>query len=453
MAYTPRALIVRTRAVGPGDPLHDLPLLDVLPDTAPMSWVRGGDGIVAWGVSARVDTAGGERFQDADTQWQKLCTGMDVDDEVGLPGTGPVAFASLAFDAAPGHSVLVVPRVVVGSRDGVRWVTTISEPGEPVPTVTPPSAPVRRPGTIRYSDGTLSAAGYRQAVAEAVRRMRRSDSVSKVVLAHDLLASTTAPLDERFLLRNLTRRYPGCWTFAVDGLLGATPELLLRRDGNQVRSRVLAGTTWPSDGADSDELSARLLASRKDRGEHAYAVESLADRLRSFCDDLTVPRSPEVLRLRNVMHLTSDVYGHLDPSYAANGEATLLRLAEAVHPTAAVGGTPTGTAVRLIGELERMDRERYAGPVGWLDGDGNGEFGIALRCAQTDSARAGSAPAETAEDVSGGDADSGRPGAAVGSRVRLFAGCGIVADSDPDTEVAEAEAKLIPIREALEGVI
>jgi menaquinone-specific isochorismate synthase len=133
---------------------------------------------------------------------------------------------------------------------------------------------------------------------------------------------------------------------------------------------------------------------------------------------LTVPDAPTVLRLRNVMHLATEVRGRL-----RSPATPLLALADAVHPTAAVGGTPTPDAVRTIGELEAMDRGRYAGPVGWIDATGNGELGIALRCAQV-----------------------------TGRTARLFAGCGIVAGSDPDSEVAEAAAKLVPIRDALEGV-
>ncbi|MDR7302385.1 isochorismate synthase [Haloactinomyces albus] len=464
MATTPRVLTVRTREIRPGDPLHAPDLLELLPDSRPsrdgsvdgsvdgsradgatkdmsLSWVSHGDGLVGWGEFARIDTAGPDRFADADAWWQRLCTRMEVDDEVRLPGTGPVAFASLAFDDRPGRSALVVPEVVIGQRDGVRWITTIGRDA-----VSKPVAPIRRPGPVRYSDGRLPATSYREVVAEAVRRMRGPERISKVVLAHDLLATTPEPLDARFLLHNLSRRYPNCWTFAVDGLVGATPELLLERNGDRVRSRVLAGTSWPRDGADDDLLAKELLDSPKNRDEHAYAVESLAETLRPYCDTLNVPEEPHVLHLRNVVHLASDVSGHLNEYYARNGHASLLRLVAAVHPTAAVGGTPTADAVRLIGELEAMNRERYAGPVGWIDGDGNGEFGIALRCAQIQ-------PQDDPPGNPAGDSGSGpQSGPSEGSTVRLFAGCGIVADSDPDEEVAEAQAKLLPIREALEGV-
>ncbi|MGH3771670.1 MAG: isochorismate synthase [Pseudonocardiaceae bacterium] len=401
-------LVVRSRLVQGGTGL-----LDMLPSPhGALSWVRAGEGLVAWGEVARVCTEGPHRFARAQDWWQSFCGRLDTRDAVGLPGSGPVAFVSLAFDDSPGSSVLVVPRVVVGRRDGQTWVTEFG-----TGFATRPVVPVSRPHGLRYLDGELPVAAWREAVARAVSRMRDGAVPAKVVLAHDLLAVADEPLDPRFLLHGLAARYPSCWTFAVDQLVGATPELLLRRRGTQVLSRVLAGTTWPHDGANSGTLAAELLDSVKDRDEHRYAVDSLAQALRPFCTDLVVPAAPSVLRLRNVLHLATEVRGVLHPE-----GPPLLTLADAVHPTAAVGGTPTPDAVSAIGELEAMDRGRYAGPVGWIDAAGDGELGIALRCAQV-----------------------------TGRFARLFAGCGIVAGSDPDSEVAEAAAKLVPIRDALEG--
>jgi menaquinone-specific isochorismate synthase len=378
-----------------------------------LSWVRAGEGLVAWGEVARVCTEGPHRFARAQDWWQSFCARLDTRDEVGLPGSGPVAFASLAFDDSPGSSVLVVPRVVVGRRAGQCWVTEFE-----AASATEPVIPVSRPRGVRYFDGELPVTAWRDAVARAVSRMRAGSGPAKVVLAHDLLAVAEEPLDPRFLLHGLAARYPSCWTFAVDQLVGATPELLLRRRGTEVVSRVLAGTSWPHNGADPNALAAELLSSAKDRDEHRYAVDSLAQALRPFCTELDVPTAPSVLRLHNVLHLATEVRGLLHPA-----SPPLLTLADALHPTAAVGGTPTAAAVSTIGELEAMDRGRYAGPVGWVDAAGNGELGIALRCAQV-----------------------------VGRFARLFAGCGIVAGSDPDSEVAEAAAKLVAIRDALEGV-
>lgn len=408
IAPLPLDLRVRTRPVADGG------LLERLPDERPLCWVRGGEGLVGWGEVARFTAAGPGRFAEADAWWRAFAAGLDVRDEVGVEGTGPVAFVSFTFaDSSPG-SVVVVPRVVVGRAGDRTWITEFAG-GAAVR----PVRPVRPAGPLRWADGELPVTGYRAAVAEAVRRMR-SGGPAKAVLAHDLRAVAAAPLDPRGLLRNLAHHYPSCWCFAVDGLVGATPELLLRRSGATVSSRVLAGTVWSDavDPADPATLTRRLLASGKDRSEHALAVDSLADALRPLCAELDVPAEPAVLTLPNVSHLSTDVHGKLD----RDDPATLLRLVAAVHPTAAVGGTPRAAALSLIAELEGMDRGRYTGPVGWMDADGDGELGIALRCAQLD-----------------------------GPVARLFAGGGIVPGSDPDTEVREAAAKLRPMREALAG--
>jgi menaquinone-specific isochorismate synthase len=411
LAPLPTGLRVRTRPVAvPGR------LLDLLPDARPLAWVRDRDGLVGWGEVARFTAVGPRRISEADAWWRAFARRLDVQDDIGVPGTGPVAFASFTFSAGSPGSVMVVPRVVVGRRNGCAWVTEFAAGDGP--SAVRSVRPVRATGSLRYADGLLPVARYRSAVAEAVDRMR-AGALAKAALAHDLLATSDAPLDPRFLLGGLAERYPTCWSFAVDGLVGATPELLLRRTGDAIQSRVLAGTAWPEQASEADaDLAGRLLASEKDLWEHAIAVESLATALRPRCRSLDVPDAPQVVALHNVSHLATDVSGRLDPAKPAS----VLQLAEAVHPTAAVGGTPRDAALALIAELEGMDRGRYAGPVGWVDARGDGELGIALRCAQLD-----------------------------GRVARLFAGCGVVADSDPDTEVREAAAKLVAVRDALEG--
>jgi menaquinone-specific isochorismate synthase len=195
---------------------------------------------------------------------------------------------------------------------------------------------------------------------------------------------------------------------------------LVRLEKGLVTSRVLAGTIRRTgdDGHDL-ALAGSLARSSKDLEEHEYAVRSVADALRPHCSSMNVPESPFVLHLSNVMHLATDVAGVL------GDRTTSLALAASLHPSAAVCGTPTEVADRVIAELEDMDRGRYAGPVGWMDAAGDGEWGIALRCG-----------AYEADDPAG---------------LRLFAGCGIVAGSDPESEVAESDAKLVPMRDALTG--
>jgi menaquinone-specific isochorismate synthase len=404
-------LVIRSTPVP--DP-HDL--LSQLPVPTALAWVRHGAGIVGWGETARVTLPAGEdRFTAAEKWLRDLFDSADVLDQVRCRGSGPVAFGSFTFDDCSDGSVLVVPRTVLG-RDGSgkAWVTTISRVGGPAAAAGPPR-PLATPEGIRWHDGSLSAPEWEQTVAAAVRRIAHGD-LRKVVLARDLYAFADDPLDQRVLLRRLADRYPDCFTFACAGLIGATPELLIRREGATVSSLVLAGTMPRGVTPEEDaRLGAALLGSAKDNEEHGYVTASLRDALSPLCETLDIPAHPELIQFANLQHLGTRVHGTL----AADRSA--LALAAALHPTAAVGGTPTDTAVELIRELESMDRERYAGPVGWMDANGNGEWGIALRCAQI-----------------------------AGNRARLFAGCGIVAGSDPSAELAEAQVKFRPMRAALE---
>ncbi|MGY1619341.1 isochorismate synthase MenF [Geodermatophilus sp. SYSU D00691] len=398
-------------------------LLDALPSEGALSWVRHGEGLVGWGEAARLEVTGPGALAEAARWWAGYTAGAVVDDRLAVPGSGPVLFASVAFDPVAGTSVFVVPEVVVGRRDGVAWVTT-AQGADPrralAAAATRSAADDGDPGRLRYADGALDPVRWSAAVATAVERITAGD-LAKVVLARDLLVTSDVPLDPRRLLRRLAARFPGCWTFAVDGLLGATPELLLRRTGRALSARVLAGTAPRGAGAEDERLAAELLASGKDRAEHAFAVDSLVRALQPYCTDLSAPAEPELLTLANVRHLATDVHG----VQRRSSRAGLLELIGAVHPTAAVGGAPTAEAVALIGELEGMDRGRYAGPVGWLDARGDGEFGLALRCAEI-----------TADEP---------------CSARLFAGCGIVAGSDPAAELAETQAKFAAFRAALEG--
>ncbi len=421
------AAVTSPDAVAPAVTTVELPdspeLLGLLPSAGALSWVRRGEGLVGWGEADRLEVSGPGALAEAAAWWADRSAALDVDDAVRVPGSGPVVFASIAFDPAAGTSVFVVPEVVVGRRDGVTWLTAAGDAdprdllaGDPTPL---PPAPTR----LRYADGALDPASWCSAVAGAVRRIGDGD-LAKVVLARDLLVTADVPLDTRRLLARLAARFPDCWTFAVDGLLGATPELLLRRTGRQLSARVLAGTAPRGAGADDERLAAGLLASAKDLSEHRLAVESLVRALDPFCTALSVPEEPSLLTLPNVRHLASDVTGTQRRS-GRGGRAGLLDLVDAVHPTAAVCGTPPELANALISELEGMDRGRYAGPVGWLDARGDGEFGLALRCAQL------------------GEEDP--------CTARLFAGCGIVAGSDPAAELAETQSKFAAFQAALES--
>ena len=410
-------LLARTRAVAdPGD------LLALLPDDSPCAWLRRGEGLVGWGEAARIELDGQDRFEVADRWWRQVTEAAHVRDEVGLPGSGLVCFGSFAFDGdgqpgdvgRTGRSVLVVPEVVVGRRGTQTWVTTVGTAFTVAPALAPADEP-RPPGPLDLDDAPGERRQWADAVAQAVARIETGE-LEKVVLARDVRARTERPLDVRWPLRRLAADYPTCWTFHVDGLFGATPEMLVRLERGLVTSRVLAGTIQRSGEEPRDlALAAALTQSSKDLEEHEYAVRSVADRLAAHCTSMNVPESPFVLQLPNVLHLATDVAG------VSSDDASALQLAAALHPSAAVGGTPTEIAVALIAELEQMDRGRYAGPVGWMDARGDGEWGIALRSAEVTP-----------------------------DGVRLFAGCGIVAGSQPEAELAESDAKLVPIKESLQ---
>ncbi|MBE1536436.1 isochorismate synthase [Actinomadura algeriensis] len=406
----PDRLAVRTVPVpDPGD------LIARLPHPTALAWIRHGDGIVGWGEAARIPLPpGDDRFAAAARLLGDLFAAADIDDPVALPGTGPVAFGAFGFDPRSPDSALIVPRRVLGRRDGRAWLTTIAAPGPDAPP--PPHHPPAPPTGLHWTGGARTPDDWKHAVATAVTRIR-DGHLGKVVLARDLHAHAREPIDARVLLRRLAHRFPGCYTFSCDGMVGATPELLIRRAGGDIESLVLAGTTpRATDPAEDAARAARLAASPKDRQEHRYAADMVRDALAPLCSTLRVPAEPELLRLPNLLHLASPIRGRL------TGDRSVLDVVAALHPTPAVCGTPTGTAMNLIRELEGMDRGRYAGPVGWVDARGDGEWGIALRCAQLD-----------------------------GPHARLFAGCGIVADSDPAAELAEADHKFGAMRDALNG--
>ncbi|GGL32927.1 isochorismate synthase [Phycicoccus endophyticus] len=415
-------LVARTVPVDPSLAEDLLRVLPPGPATDPCSWVRRGEGLVGWGRAASHVASGPQRFAELERWWRELVASAVVRDEVRQPGSGPVAFGSVAYaDGSAAGGTLVVPEVLVGRRGEHAWLTTVS--AGPAVAAVPGPAEVEahpqpeRPDGVAFSDGALTPSGWSAAVATALGRITGGE-LDKVVLARDLEVTTRAPLDVRWLLHRLAERYDTTWVFAVDGLVGATPELLVRREKGLVTSRVLAGTIRPTgDDAHDLALAASLARSSKDLEEHEYAVRSVAESLAPHCSSMNVPEAPFVLHLSNVMHLATDVAGVLVD------DASSLALAASLHPSAAVCGTPRAAADAVIAELEHMDRGRYAGPVGWIDADGDGEWGIALRC---------------------GAVDPRDP-----TRMRLFAGCGIVAGSDPDDELAESSAKLVPMRDAL----
>jgi len=390
-----------------------LPLLDLLPADAPIAWVRGGDGLVGYGVHASTKVSGANRFNDARTWWHQQLEKFSIADAVHASGTGPILFTSFSFSESE-ESVLVIPQVIIGQRNGKSWLTWIGDIPQPIlATEKTPARNVK----LTWQSEPISQSDWEEQVSKLLREIQ-GGHVDKVVLARDQSAKAESEIDIRSVLRNLAKEYPSTWNFAIAGLVGATPELLLRLSKGMVTSRVLAGTISKTGDDERDlALAGSLARSSKDLEEHNYAVRSVADALEPFCSSTNVPESPFVLHLSNVMHLATDVTGALVETTKQVDSFTML---EKLHPSAAVCGTPTQTALALITANEGINRGRYAGPVGWIDAAGDGELGIALRCGQID-----------------------------GNEIRIFAGCGIVNGSIPAKELAESEAKFAPMRNAL----
>ncbi|WP_461164720.1 isochorismate synthase [Arthrobacter sp. R4-81] len=431
-----------------------------------LCWTRREAGLVGFGELTRFSATGPDRFLEADIWWRHLVLEADVEDLVLCPGTGPVAFGSFAFSKLSTHrSRLIVPEIVVGVRDGRAWLTQLTfddvelteagalaslkgwlegsaeGPEEPLggvpaggtsrggaPAGEPLGGVPAEPGAAvvpqtKLETGSLSEHDWMAAVAAGVAEVR-TGKLEKLVLARDIVATLPEGVNAAEILRQLAIRYRECWTYGVDGLVGSTPEMLIQVEGRTAQARVLAGTLdrRDADGMEGSplEFAERVLAgSAKQRHEHEIAIQSLTKQLAPFSEAMNAHSEPFILELPNVWHLASDVKAEL--TEVEGHVPTCLALINALHPTAAVCGTPTLVAGALIRKLEHMDRGPYAGPVGWLDAAGNGEWGIALRGAVIE-----------APDT-----------------VRLYAGCGIVEGSQPEAELAETWAKFRPMLESL----
>ncbi len=389
--------------------------------------------IVGWGAALKLEFEGRHAAREAARDWDYVAANARVSEEDAntpkdeaagsAPGSleskapaphWPLALGSFGFaSSTPGY--LVVPESALIQRGGKCWVMTAStqsEPADPAEVLEAAlgqdAIPISRPAGLWTDPGRMTQSKWKEAVRRLIV-MLQAGAASKVVLTRDLVVSASKPVDDRFLVNALLRRYGTTWIYAVEGLVGATPEMLTSLKDEQFVSRVLAGTSAPGDGE-------KLLASIKDRTEHHLAVESVARAIAPLSETLEVPADPELLELPNVTHLSTELR-------AVVRDSNVLDVVDALHPTAAVCGTPTSLAFNILEDIEGTQRGRYTGPVGWIDGAGDGEFGIALRCGQLSDDR---------------------------KQIRVFAGGGIMPDSNPDLELAETRAKMRPVLEALE---
>ncbi len=417
------------------------------------AWVREGRGLVGLGVAAETAASGPDRFVKLAHWWEGLrwesshqegtLPGEDCPADAGITGlpagVGPAGFTSLSYssDSAAG-SRLIVPELILAVTEEGAWLTGVVAGGPEAQDVRGRDLPwfealLERHGLqledrvlttshdargippAELREGTHPEAHYLQAVEAGVAAIAER-RLEKLVLSRDAVVAAVEPIPAGPLLARLARDYSGCWTYRAGDVLGATPEMLVQVRGDEVSARVLAGTVDRSLGAETARK--RLLEDPKQRSEHTLAVESLLEQLAPISEGLTAQSPPAVLELPNVYHLSTDVIGRL----RSPGGISPLLVAERAHPTAAICGTPTATAAGIIGSLEGIDRGPFSGPVGWVDTRGNADMGIALRGGVLE--------------------DEGR-------QVRLYAGCGIVAGSEPESELAETWSKMRPMLDTL----
>lgn len=489
-------------SVSPGVSLTDF----LYAPTSVSCWLHEGYGLVGLGRLLTLSAPPAEpvstpprRIEQLRQAWRHEVGQASWLDQVRRPGSGPLALGAITFSAtSQASSVLVVPQVLVG-RDRQGWWLTRFELS---PATTAPGGEVFRgqPYTPQLSfvravaenaaenagladildfvsacaqgqasaatsasspagvgqtnapavgqtspaavesaktsqSSTLSDSQWTGAVELATQALKQKRAI-KVVLARDSYLSSSLTLGAA--LEHLATRFATTWTFSVDGMIGASPEMLLQLREREVFSRVLAGTARRRANMDQGELEQLanwLRDSPKNYREHQLAAASAVKALTPITEQLRVSE-PFALTLPNVIHLATDIYGQVA------GDTGALALVEALHPTAAVCGTPTAAAAQLITELEGMDRERYAGPVGWVDWRGEGQWCIALRSGQV--------LASTPQLAGTQSGPAGYPmgNQPVGS-VRIFAGAGIMPDSVAADELAETNAKMAPMRAAL----
>ncbi len=394
-----------------------------LPDTDnPLTFQRQGRGLSSAGEAIRAEFFGPDRFSDAEAWWLALCDRAKVVDKVQRPGSGLVAFGAFTFaDHSQQRSVLIVPERIIGVDETGAFETRIALEA---PTKEAEGAQCVKASTstagAEWSGSSITEKDFLSLV-ELARDRITSGSLHKAVLARDLVRDIPQGFSPLGIVNKLSSAYPDTFVFSVDGLIGASPETLASVRGKNVQLRVLAGSAARgADATDDHDRAGSLATSVKDLDEHRFAVQNILQTLQRHDITAVADDVPFQLKLPNLWHLATDIRALLPET------ASSIHVIGALHPTAAVAGSPTDAALDFINNHEELDRGRYAGPVGWVDANGDGDWAIALRCGQIDTKN---------------------------HTITAYAGAGVVAESDPTTELLETELKFRPIIDAVNELI
>jgi menaquinone-specific isochorismate synthase len=371
-----------------------------------MLFVRNGIGVATHGIAARLASRDAREF----------LASIQIDDSVKAPGSGPVLIGSIPFDSQELHEFVLPKILVCKSEDGRCWVTAVDiEEIELAHVFESHISEAFISSSSTTSSSYTVAPGveidtYLQAVTVA-RDAVRSGTITKAVIARDVIVTSTNPIDIRAVLLRLRNSFGTSYQFSIDGFVGASPELLVSILDGEVSSHPLAGTApRTGDPTTDSEIATKLLSSTKNQIEHRIVIDAVHDTLLPWCSYLDWEPEASIVAVANVQHLGTHMSGRLSEPFLH-----ILDAVYALSPTPALGGFPRDKALQLISDVEGMSRGRYGGAVGWFDSKGNGVWAVAIRCAEYSNNN---------------------------MNARLFAGGGIVADSDPLSELAETQAKL-----------
>ena len=366
-------------------------------------FVRDGVGVAGRGVAQRVDRNTAE----------SCLRNIKDDNQSGIADAGPIAIGCIPFTSTDAHE-FVIPKVVIGkTQSGEQWITTVDDAEFEFEQSQKPLAVA---SSFSVNPG-VSVDHYLEAVrltAEAVRE----NKLAKAVIARDIFVSSSQSFDIRAILLRLKASFGSSYRYLFEGFIGASPELLISVLGNQVKSHPLAGTVPRTGNIETDtKFAQELIASAKNQLEHRIVIDMVRDTLLPWCSFLDWQADPSIVSVANVQHLGTEISGQL-----SEPRPSVLDLAYALSPTPALGGAPREIALDHIAQVEGMNRGRYGGAVGFFNAKGDGKFAVSIRCAEFDDSQ---------------------------TTARLFAGGGIVADSEPQNELAETQAKFQAMLAAL----
>lgn len=384
-----------------------------------------------------------ERFEYIQHEWDQLIENAYIVNPFDVQGTGPLIFGGFSFDplsikesewSSFSNAIFQLPKLMIVINKQKVYLTinmfcSPTDTGEgliKIRNIKEKVIGAKKSNDLSNSEilheFEISPDEWKQSVAKVVELLKEENNLNKVVMARKMNIEFNEEVSSEKVLEHLWNVQHESYIFALEKLghcfTGASPERLVKKNGHEILSACLAGSIKRAKNDIEDkDLGQSLLMDEKNRHEHQLVVSMIADVIHQFCQDVVIPEVPSIMKMRDIQHLYTPVKGRIK-----NENTSILPLVEALHPTPAMGGVPTKDALKVIREMENMDRGYYAAPIGWMDYRANGEFAVAIRS-----------------------------GLIKDNEAFLYAGCGVVADSNPEDEYFETKIKFRPMLRALGG--